>query len=171
MSTLKDKVLLIGMPGCGKTTIGKLLAKELNYNFYDMDEYIEKIANKTIVDLFKEGEEVFRMWETKACRELSNKERSIISSGGGIVKRNVNIEIFKNKSVILFIDRPVENIVQDVNVSTRPLLKDGTFKIYELYNERYNLYRDAADIIIDNKGEIKEFVDTAKNMINEKIKG
>lgn len=171
MKTLKDKVLLIGMPGCGKTTIGKLLAKEFNYNFYDMDEYIEKIADKTIINLFKEGEEVFRMWETKACRELANKERAIISSGGGIVKRDINIEIFKNKSVILFIDRPVENIVQDVNVSTRPLLKDGTFKIYELYNERYKLYREAADVIIDNKGEIEEFVDNAKKMISEKIRG
>ncbi len=63
MSDLKDKVLLIGMPGCGKTTIGKLLATELNYNFFDMDKYIEDISGETVKELFEKGEENFRNWE------------------------------------------------------------------------------------------------------------
>ena len=63
MSDLKDKVLLIGMPGCGKTTIGKLLATKLNYNFCDMDKYIEDISGETVKELFEKGEENFRKWE------------------------------------------------------------------------------------------------------------
>ena len=85
MSMLKDRVFLIGMPGCGKTTIGKVLAKELNYTFYDMDKYIVDISGKEVHELFNEGEEVFRKWETEACKELSKKRNSIISTGGGEV--------------------------------------------------------------------------------------
>ena len=64
----RDKIILIGMPGSGKTTIGKILAKELNYNFYDMDDYIEETSKKSIKELFEKSEENFRNIETEACR-------------------------------------------------------------------------------------------------------
>lgn len=161
----KNKVVLIGMPGCGKSTLGEVIAKELNYGFYDMDVYIQKISGKSIPDLFKEGEEVFREWETKACMELSHKENVIIASGGGVVKKQINIDILKKECIILFIDRPVEEIIKDVNVSTRPLLKNGMFKIYELYNERYELYKKAADITVANKGLIEEVIKACEKEI------
>ncbi|MGG7178048.1 shikimate kinase [Clostridium paraputrificum] len=170
VKALKDKVVLIGMPGCGKTTIGKVLAKELNYNFYDMDSYIEEISEKTVKELFVDGEEVFRAWETKACEELSKKKRAIISSGGGVIKKCINTEILRKEGIILFIDRPIEMILEDVDVNSRPLLNGGKEKIYELYDERYELYNAAADEVIANEGFLRDTIDDAIKTLKNKIK-
>lgn len=159
----KDKVVLIGMPGCGKTTFGKVLAGELNYNFIDMDDYVEEISNRSIKDMFSENEEVFRSWETEACRELVKKKKVIISSGGGVIKKSENIDILKKEAIIMFIDRPVDNIAEDVEVSTRPLLKDGKEALYKLYKERYELYKNAADITVLNNGFIKDVINNCRN--------
>ena len=167
---MKDKVVLIGMPGCGKTTIGKVLAKEINYNFYDMDSFIKDISKRTIEDLFNEGEDIFRAVETDACIKLSKKKRAIISSGGGVVKKSENIDILKENCIIVFINRPIENIIEDVDVKSRPLLKDGKEKIYNLYEERIELYKNAADIEIENVGYLKDTIEIVKKELNNKIK-
>lgn len=169
-NTIKDKVVLIGMPGCGKTTLGKVLASELIYNFYDMDSYIEQISKKTISELFLEGEEVFRAWETRACIELSKKKRAVISSGGGVVKKHKNIEILSEDCLILFINRPTAMIIEDVDASTRPLLKDGKKKIYQLYEERFMLYKEAAHIEINNIGFVKDTISIIKMKLKNRIK-
>ena len=168
MKSLKSNIVLIGMPGCGKTTVGKVLAKRLGYKFCDMDSYIQEISKKTIKELFEPGEENFRDWETKACEELSKCRNTIIASGGGVVKREKNIEILKKNCTILFIDRPVERIINDVDINSRPLLKDGKEKLYNLYDERYELYKKAADIQILNKGYLRDTIDIIINILNEK---
>lgn len=168
MKNLKSNIVLIGMPGCGKTTVGKVLAKKLGYKFCDMDSYIQEISKKTIKELFEPGEENFRDWETKACEELSKCRNTIIASGGGVVKREKNIEILKKSCTILFIDRPVERIINDVDINSRPLLKDGKERLYNLYDERYELYKKAADIQILNKGYLRDTIDIIINILNEK---
>ena len=168
MKNLKSNIVLIGMPGCGKTTVGKVLAKKLGYKFCDMDSYIQEISKKTIKELFEHGEENFRDWETKACEELSKCNKTIIASGGGVVKREKNIEILKKNCTILFIDRPVERIINDVDINSRPLLKDGKERLYNLYDERYELYKKAADIQILNKGYLRDTIDIIINILNEK---
>ena len=161
----KENIVIIGMPGCGKSTIGELISKDLNYNFYDMDDYIVKISGKTIKELFDVSEEYFREWETKACKELSKLTNVIIASGGGVVKKAENIEILRKSCTILFIDRPVEEIIKDIEVGTRPLLKDGPHKVYNLYNERYELYKKAADKIVENKGTLENVVKTCEDVL------
>ncbi len=161
----KENIVIIGMPGCGKSTIGELISKDLNYNFYDMDDYIVKISGKTIKELFDVSEEYFREWETKACKELSKLTNVIIASGGGVVKKAENIEILRKSCTILFIDRPVEEIIKDIEVGTRPLLKDGAHKVYNLYNERYELYKKAADKIVENKGNLENVVKTCEDVL------
>ena len=79
----KRGVLLIGMPGAGKTTIGRELSKVLKMNFLDMDEFIERSTGKEIKELFAQGEEVFRDLESKSCELLSTLKNVVISSGGG----------------------------------------------------------------------------------------
>ena len=160
-----NKENIVRMPGCGKSTIGELISKDLNYKFYDMDDYIVKISGKTIKELFDVSEEHFREWETKACKELSKLTNAIIASGGGVVKKAENIDILRKSCTILFIDRPVEEIIKDIEVGTRPLLKDGPHKVYNLYNERYELYKKAADKIVENKGTLENVVKTCEDIL------
>ena len=134
----KNIILLIGMPGCGKTTIGKRLSKELGYKFCDMDSYIEDISKSTVKELFEKSEDYFRDFETRACKELS------------IIKENI---------IIIFIDRPIEDIIKDVDTNSRPLLKDGRSKLYNLYSERYNLYKDYSQYRISNNKDIETVID------------
>lgn len=162
------KILLIGMPGCGKTSMGKRAAKSLGFSFVDLDEEIEESQNKSINDIFKEcGEEYFRRLETEKLSEFCSSEYDkniIISTGGGIVKNNVNIEIAKfMDGYIIFIDRPLDFIMKDVDTSERPLLKAGADRLISLYDERYELYKEAADFIIKND---RSFAEVLKEIIN-----
>ncbi|WP_291653999.1 shikimate kinase [Clostridium sp.] len=152
-------ILLIGMPGCGKSTIGEKIANKINYEFCDMDKYIEEISNNTVKELFNISEEYFRDYETRACKELSNKSKIVISSGGGVIKRKNNIDFFRDKGIIIFIDRPIEDILRDVDTSSRPLLSYGKSKLYNLYSERYNLYNNYCDVKIVNDTTIEEALD------------
>ena len=161
----KDIILLIGMPGCGKSTIGKLLAEKLNYDFCDMDKYIEKREGKTIKEIFLLGEDIFRNIESEVCKELNNLKKTVIASGGGIIKRKANINTFKANSTIIFIDRPVENIMKDININNRPLLQEGREKLYKLYNERYNLYNDYCDYKVFNEKSIEDIINNIVNII------
>ena len=165
---MKSNIVLIGMPGCGKTTVGKILSKQLRIEFYDMDEYIEKKTSQTVSELFENGEEYFRDIETQACRDLVQKKNILISTGGGVVKRKENIDILKKGSTIIFLDRPVENILEDVDVSKRPLLKDGKQKVLNLYEERYELYKSAADKIVVNDKNISDVIDEIKQILSLK---
>lgn len=155
----KNIFLLIGMPGCGKTTVGKILSKKLRIKFCDMDKYIEKNSRKSIPEIFEMGEEVFRNYETLACKRLSRiKKLTIISSGGGIVKRKENIEYFRENAVVIFIDRPVKSILGDIDDKNRPLLKGGTERLYNLHTERYRLYKKYADYIVVNNKKIDDVI-------------
>lgn len=164
---MKNKIVIIGMPGCGKTTISKILEKELNFKLYDVDEYIQKKTSKTIAELFEKGEDYFRDIETEACRDLSKKKNILIATGGGVVKRKENIDCFRDESLIIFIDRPVECILKDVDVSKRPLLKDGKEKVLKLHEERYALYKEYADVIVVNDSDLKTTVNKIKEIIHE----
>ena len=164
---MKNKVVIIGMPGSGKTTIGKILGKELSLKFYDMDEYIQKTTSKSIIELFENGEEYFRDIESNVCRELSQKENVLISTGGGVIKRKENIDAFKENALIIFIDRPLEKILKDVDVSKRPLLKEGKERVINLYKERYDLYKKYADEIVVNDKDMSDIIEVLKNKISK----
>jgi shikimate kinase len=160
-------IVLIGMPGSGKSTIGLMLSRKLQMKFIDMDEHIEKREQKTIKDLFTVSEECFRDAETRCAKDLSTVDNCIISAGGGIIKRKENIDLLKQSSTIVFINRSVEDIVSDIDMSTRPLLKDGIKKVYDLYDERINLYKLYSDIEVVNSGEIAEVVQEVIDNIEE----
>lgn len=166
MKRFEKNLVLIGMPGCGKTTIGKILSSRLNMNFIDLDEYIEKSSSSTIPEIFKKGEEYFRDLESKAVEEVAKEKSSIISTGGGVVKRKSNMSILKENGIIVFIDRPLEDIINDINTETRPLLKNNEEEINRLFNERYDIYRKYCDFIVNNRD-----IDTVVNDIINLIGG
>lgn len=168
---MKNKIVIIGMPGSGKTTLGRMLAEELNIKFFDMDEYIVERTGKTTIQLFENGEEYFRDIESETCKELAKYDNILISTGGGVIKRKANIDVLNEEGLIIFIDRPVENILGDVDVSFRPLLKDGKEKLLKLYDERYALYNEYADEIVINNSDVRAAIDRIKEIIktNENV--
>ncbi|OSA93086.1 UNVERIFIED_ORG: shikimate kinase [Clostridium botulinum] len=162
---MKNKVFLIGMPGCGKSTIGELISKELLLKFIDMDIYIEEKTSRTISELFEQGEDYFRDIESEACNEIIKYDNVVIATGGGVVKKGINVETLKNNGLVIFIDRPVEKIISDIDVSRRPLLKNGKERIIGLYKERYDIYNKACHKIVVNDGTIDEVIEEIKKII------
>ncbi|RBP40247.1 shikimate kinase [Garciella nitratireducens] len=166
---MKNKVLLIGMPGSGKTTLSRMLSKILQVPYIDMDDFIESQTGKEISQIFQNGEHYFRYVETQACNVLAKKKDLIIAAGGGIVKKPVNLKYFEQDTLILFINRPIEEIIKDIDLSTRPLLKSGMHKLELLYKERYSLYKKFSDYTIENVGDInKTLEEILKIMKDEK---
>lgn len=167
---MKKSIVLVGMPGCGKTTIGKKLSKKIGTEFFDMDDCIKSSQNMSINCIFKErGEEYFRNIESDTLDEMLKLSGAVISTGGGIVKKDKNREKLKNSDAyVIFIDRPLENIMGDVDTSTRPLLKNGRDRLNTLYEDRYELYKEVADfrVINDEKIEsvINKICDTLENI-------
>ena len=160
-------IILIGMPGSGKSTFGKMLAQKLGREFVDADTYLEEKEGKTIKELFTVSEDCFRDAEERTIQDLAQKEGLVIATGGGVVKRERNITHLKKTGIILFIDRKPEDIVTDVEVGTRPLLADGTKKVFDLYNERIALYRKSADVAVENKGSLDEVMEEMLKTLNQ----
>lgn len=159
MRSSDKSLVLIGMPGCGKTTVGKMAASRLSVNFVDMDKYIEERTGFAIPQLFEKGEDYFRDRESEAARDMGMLSSSIISTGGGIIKRRENIDNLRKNGIILFIDRKVEDIMKDMDAQGRPLLKDNPNAIYDLYKERYGLYKAYSDYTIKNSSSIEDLAD------------
>jgi shikimate kinase len=143
------RLYLIGMPGCGKSSLGKELAKKLNYQFIDMDEYIEQKACMFIDEIFDAyGEEWFRAFERNVLKEFLELDNVIIATGGGVIKNKKNKELMEGKCIYLTVS--VDDIKKRLESSgiIRPLLKEKT--VEQLFFERKELYEYFADLKIDN---------------------
>lgn len=163
----KNNIVLVGMMGCGKTTISKLLGKRLRKNVVDLDEYLVNKYGMTIPEMFSISEEYFRNKESECCKDISKLEDMIVSTGGGVILRQENIKYLKKNGIIIYIDRPIHHILKDVDISSRPLLKDGPNKLYELYHQRHELYLQASDYHIFNDGTLDKVVEEILKRIDE----
>ena len=163
---INKNIVLIGVTGCGKSTIGSLLAEKLQLPFYDVDEYIEKNQGESIKNIFIKGESYFRKIESLALEEILNKVGfKVISTGGGVVKIHKNMELFLGNFIVVFLNRNIEAIMQDIDVSNRPLLSADLSKLYEIYEERLPLYRKYCDFEIGSKESIEEIIDEILYML------
>ncbi|MBR3630817.1 MAG: shikimate kinase [Oscillospiraceae bacterium] len=135
-------VFLCGFMGCGKSTVGKRLARQLDCPFTDMDTFIEEKAGKTIPAIFAEnGEPYFRDLETQAIRELASRE-GVIACGGGAMLREVNAKIAKESGTVLFLDVPFRICYQRIANTDRPIVRRSTREeLYQLYSYRRGIYR------------------------------
>ena len=153
---------LTGMPGCGKSTIGLMLSEMAKLDFIDLDNFIVKNQRRTISDIFKDrGEAYFRKIEKECLLSVSEKNAVIVSTGGGIIKDDENIDVMKKTGKIIFIDTSCEDILKNSSLKNRPLLSGDKNKIYGLYNERYEKYKNSADYIYKNE---KTALDAAKEI-------
>jgi shikimate kinase len=165
------KIALIGMPGCGKTTLGRKLADKLNLGFIDLDQYMNLRTNKTIEALFEAGEDSFRDIETSMLSEVATKNNFVVSTGGGIVKRFNNIEILKKEFLVIYINRALEDILITLQADTRPLLKNNVNNLYKLYEERNHLYEECCSFEVNNHGSnLNSIVDEIIAKIKENSK-
>ena len=145
-------IFLIGMQGCGKSSLGKRTAKETGVPFADTDALVAQSAGGTVNDFFeKYGEETFRRAETNVLAALTRARPMIISTGGGTVMNPVNRHILRSWGRIVWIDRPLEEILSDIKLDRRPTLRDGGLaEVERVYREREPIYRNLADITVRN---------------------
>lgn len=155
LSIQMQNIILIGMPGCGKSTIAAQLSSKLRRPFADADAQVEQLAGKTIPDIFAEdGETVFRELETKALESLGKQSGMIIATGGGCVTQERNDPLLHQNGMIFWLDRSIDLLPTE----GRPLSMSN--KLSDLYFIRKPLYQSFADFRIDNNGSTEETIDS-----------
>jgi shikimate kinase len=167
-------IFLIGMMGAGKSTVGKLLAQQLGYNFIDTDPLIEQCAGKSIPEIFADdGEDVFRDLEQQILSQVSAYTRLVVATGGGIVMRSLNWSHLHD-GIVVWIDVPVEVLHDRLKTASeqRPLLHtaDPLQTLHDIYAQRRDRYAQADISIMVNADETSEAVsDRLLNMIQTRI--
>jgi len=149
MLGFKQNVFLIGPMGAGKTTVGKALAKELGYTFYDSDQEIEANTGVDIAWIFDvEGEEGFRAREVATIERLCQSTGIVLATGGGVVEREENSRILASRGLVIYLQASVEQqLERTIKDRRRPLLRTGDKekKLRELIERRHQLYKKVAD--------------------------
>lgn len=152
----KRNLVLIGMPGAGKSTVGRRVAKRLGKPFFDTDEEILQRIGMPIADFFAaRGEAAFRDLESDVIRTLSAKSGAVIATGGGAILRRENVRELKKNGLSVFLDRDPARIVPTAD---RPL-SSGREALQKLYSERYSRYLFAADRRVEANGDVESVTD------------
>ena len=153
-------IILIGMRGSGKTTIGKMLAQQLGMEFIEMDQQVEKRAGMSIADFVKQnGWYAFRDEESDLIKKLRGKNNCVVSTGGGVVVRDENVRILKTIGTIIWLEADVDTLITRIGEDTnRPSLSGKPMKddMEITYLQRQSHYKEAADYSISTEGKLPE---------------
>ncbi len=165
-------IIMVGFMGSGKTTVGRILAKKIGYEFFDTDKYIEKKEQMTINEIFAtKGEPYFRALELEVAKEISTSENKVIGTGGGMVKNDEIMRLLKANGIVIYLKASPGKIAHNLrNDDSRPLLAGGDKygKIKALLAQREPLYIKAADIIINTDRKVPK---SAAMDIIDKLEG
>lgn len=143
-------IVLIGMMGCGKTTVGRILSRRLGRTLVDTDARIEEAAGKSIPQIFQEdGEAQFRAMETRAARELGAQSDLIVATGGGLPLREENVRALRENGIIFWLKRDPGESFDRGNMAGRPLAQGGRADFLARFQQRAPLYAAAADHVIE----------------------
>ena len=157
----KRNIVLIGMPGSGKTTIGRALAESLGKTFVDTDDLITGEYGDISEIFAQKGEEFFRDIEAVAVKKVSLQNGLVIATGGGAVLRRENVDYLKHNGVLFFLDRPLGDILP---TEDRPLSRDCE-ALKKRYEERYGIYLSSCDEKIDIDGRVENAVSRITEML------
>ena len=142
-------IILIGMMGCGKTTVGGLLSRQLDLELADTDALIEQRQGRSIPDIFaRDGEAAFRALELELCREIGGQEGLIVACGGGLPLQDGAIAPLKGSGPVFWLDRDPGETYDALDVSGRPLAQSGRAGFLRRYRDRAPVYRRWADHVI-----------------------
>jgi shikimate kinase/3-dehydroquinate synthase len=161
--SLPDNIILIGMMGSGKTTVGRLLANLAGKNFIDVDHEIQQRTGVGIPVIFEiEGEAGFRKRESEVMREVVQQQNIVLATGGGAILHPDNRTLLRQCGTVIYLCTPVSELRRRTHLDkNRPLLQTGNVyaKLTELFTQRDPLYRETAHIIIDSsKQSARAFV-------------
>ncbi|MBO5745918.1 MAG: shikimate kinase [Clostridia bacterium] len=160
---MQNNIVLCGFMGCGKSTVGKLLANRLNFTFCDSDFSIEQREGCSISEIFsRHGEEHFRATEKEVVKELSAQKGLVIATGGGVVINPDNAENLRKTGLVIFLDVTPETVLKRLEGdTTRPLLMrdDKETAVRELLNCRKPIYKTAAHFTVDANHEAQKTVE------------
>lgn len=164
---MTGRIILIGMPASGKTTVGRAVAQALSLPFHDCDREMERLAGRTIPELFAaEGEEAFRAVESHALAALCTAEAPcVIATGGGAVLSAENRRLLRRSGTVFWLDRDLENIMS-TDCSGRPLLSGGAEALRTLYKNRRDLYAACAHLLVPD-GTIAQVTDYILQTVKE----
>ncbi len=163
----RSNVVLVGMPGSGKSTIGRLLAGRLGMGFLDTDVMIEA-AHGPIPGIFASSSEaVFRQFEQTAACDAANTINTVISTGGGIVQTQDAMQALRETGVVVYVDRPLETLLNETETAGRPLLASGRGALIALYEKRHPLYNEYANIVVKNTADASACADTIIKKLEE----
>lgn len=160
----QQNIVLIGMPGCGKSEISRSLAQALGRQAFDADEMIEERAGMSIPEIFeRDGEEGFRALESQALSDLGKLSGAVISTGGGCVTVDKNYRYLHQNGVIVWLQRDLSRLPKD----GRPISQKSD--LAELYAKRENMYSSFSDFAADNNGTVSQTVNSIISAINKRV--
>ena len=155
----KQNIVLIGMPSCGKTTVGRLLAERCGRRLIDTDEKIvERLGEPIAGFMARNGEAAFRDVEQEVVAGVADESGCVIATGGGAVLRQENLRLLRQNGLLVFLDRPLEKLMPTAD---RPLSASRE-ALERRYRERYGFYVAAADLVVDASGAIEDEVETIR---------
>ncbi|MBE6806136.1 MAG: shikimate kinase [Ruminococcaceae bacterium] len=162
---MKNNIILIGMPGCGKSTVGVLLAKILGFAFIDSDLLIQQAENKKLYEIINEnGAEYFKAAENRvnASIDVSN---TVIATGGSVVYCEEAMAHLKSIGTVVYIKITPKQLLERINnIATRGVVIKNGETLIDLYNERAPLYEKYADIMVESSDD--SLIDNAQNIAN-----
>jgi len=158
MELNSKNIVLVGPMGCGKTTVGRLLANKLNQDFFDTDHEIINKTGVSIDHIFDiEGEEGFRRRESEILESLCDMNNIVLATGGGVILLEQNREVLRSAGVVVYLSSSVEQLLRRTAKSkTRPLLENSLDRkktITEIVNARDKYYKEVATFVIDTTGK------------------
>lgn len=157
---MDTNLYLVGFMGTGKSTVGRLVARQLGFEFIDSDQEIERRQGRPVSQIFAEqGEAAFRAMEREFIEAGHPAQRCVVSCGGGLVVPPGMLELLRRRGVIVCLHAPLETILQRTRHSThRPLLavENPEQRIRELYAQREPVYRQAGTMVLTDKRPLRE---------------
>ena len=157
-----ENILLVGMPGCGKTTVGQQLAQELGKKFVDADQALEETTGRKITDILpSQGEAAFRALETQTLADLGKQSGLVIATGGGCVTREENYNLLHQNGTVFWLTRELNKLP----TQGRPLSRD----LGQMYARREPMYRRFADAAVSNDGSVEQTVREIRKIWEENL--